>query len=400
MSLLHLIKYLLNINNYNKYIYYIKITKEDKEIYYLYKSLTTLITKYNRDITFDEYSLYVLQTFGNDYKPLLSLIESSVVSDEIIQDVLSDIVNKKAAFDIAQAAIEVSEGKRPITDLNGLLDQANGVAPSKADAFVTSNLEALSEHFAKQPGLRWRLDCLNRSIGSIRKGDFGFIFARPETGKTTFLASEVSHFAEQSSGPILWFNNEEQGEKVMLRIQQASLGLQLNELFESPKLNKEKFYELTKDNIKIIDSASIHKTMVHHLCKEYSPSLVVFDQIDKIKGFDGDRNDLRLGAIYIWAREIAKSFCPVIGVCQADGTGEGKKWLTMDNVADAKTSKQAEADWILGIGKTHEPGFEYIRHLNISKNKLTGDEDSDPSMRHGKMDVLIEPNIARYKDIL
>ena len=253
---------------------------------------------------------------------------------------------------------------------------------------------------SKQPGLRWRLDCLNRSIGSIRKGDFGFIFARPETGKTTFLASEVSHFAEQSSGPILWFNNEEQGEKVMLRIQQASLGLQLNELFESPKLNKEKFYELTKDNIKIIDSASIHKTMVHHLCKEYSPSLVVFDQIDKIKGFDGDRNDLRLGAIYIWAREIAKSFCPVIGVCQADGTGEGKKWLTMDNVADAKTSKQAEADWILGIGKTHEPGFEYIRHLNISKNKLTGDEDSDPSMRHGKMDVLIEPNIARYKDIL
>ena len=117
MSLLHLIKYLLNINNYNKYIYYIKITKEDKEIYYLYKSLTTLITKYNRDITFDEYSLYVLQTFGNDYKPLLSLIESSVVSDEIIQDVLSDIVNKKAAFDIAQAAIEVSEGKRPITEI-------------------------------------------------------------------------------------------------------------------------------------------------------------------------------------------------------------------------------------------------------------------------------------------
>jgi hypothetical protein len=45
-------------------------------------------------------------------------------------------------------------------------------------------------------------------------------------------------------------------------------------------------------------------------------------------------------------------------ICQADGTGEGQKWLTMSNVANAKTSKQAEADWILGIGKVNDPGYD------------------------------------------
>jgi len=107
---------------------------------------------------------------------------------------------------------------------------------------------------------------------------------------------------------------------------------------------------------------------------------------------------LRLGAIYIWARELAKVYCPVIGVCQADVSGENKKWLTMDNVANAKTSKQAEADWILGIGCIHQEGLEHVRYLHASKNKLSGDEDSDPTLRHGKCEVIIKPEIARYAD--
>jgi len=128
--------------------------------------------------------------------------------------------------------------------------------------------------------------------------------------------------------------------------------------------------------------------------------LIIFDQIDKITGFEADREDLKLGAMYQWARELAKEFdCPIIAVCQADGTGEGQKWLTMGNVANAKTAKQAEADWIVGIGKVPDTGYEAVRYLHASKNKLAGDEDSDPSLRHGKCEVLIKADIARYDDI-
>ena len=140
--------------------------------------------------------------------------------------------------------------------------------------------------------------------------------------------------------------------------------------------------------------------MVEKIVKRFNPSLIVFDQIDKIKGFVNDREDLRLGAIYIWARELAKMYCPVIGICQADGTAEGQKWLTMDHVANAKTSKQAEADWILGMGAIHAEGMQFIRYLHLSKNKLIGDEDTLTKLRHGRMEVLIQPEIARFKDIV
>ena len=71
----------------------------------------------------------------------------------------------------------------------------------------------------------------------------------------------------------------------------------------------------------------------------------------------------------------------------------------MGHVANAKTSKQAEADWILGIGRSNDEGLSYIRHFNISKNKLTGDKDTRPDMRHGRFDCVIKPEIARYLDV-
>jgi KaiC/GvpD/RAD55 family RecA-like ATPase len=402
MNLLYLIKYLLNITNYTKYRRYIKVNKEtDKEVYLLYKTLDKLIEKYNTTLSIDDYNLTVLTTLGNEYTSYLKIIEEGSINDELIEDTLQTIRDRSNAYDLAHLAIEVSEGRKTFEDILDFVDstQENKNHDTRKDPFVTTNLHELLERTTHSKGLRWRLAGLNRSLGSLRAGDFGFIFARPETGKTTFLASEATFFAHQTDSPILWFNNEEQGEKVMLRCEQAALGLTLQQIENDVSKNHENYINTTKDNLKIIDSASLHKSYIQHLVKEYKPALIIFDQIDKIKGFEADRNDLRLGAIYQWARELAKQHCPIIGVCQSDGTGEGKKWLTMDNVADSKTAKQAEADFIIGIGKTHDPGLENVRFLNISKNKLHGDVDSDPSLRHGKLEVLIQPNIGRYLDI-
>lgn len=224
-------------------------------------------------------------------------------------------------------------------------------------------------------------------------------------GKTTFLTDQVSFMSSQvpdvygEDRVILHFNNEEQGPKVRLRYIQATLGLPLSEIMRDLDGYYRQYVDLTGDRIKIIDSPSITKAQVERLCKKYKPALIIFDQLDKVGGFEADREDLRLGGIYQWAREIAKAYCPVIAVSQADGTGEGVKWLTMAHVANAKTAKQAEADWILGIGKQNKEGYESCRYLNISKNKLLGDDDSDPALRHGKIEVIIRPELARYADI-
>lgn len=338
------------------------------------------------------------------YESLFDNLKSYEPNETTVYQLIKSIVRAKKLRELSIASYEVAEGKKDfnhVVELISYFDKLEQVQEEQEeDPFVSSELAGLLAGSISTPGLRWRLASLNNTLGSLRPGDFGFIFARPETGKTTFLASEMSFMAGQTDRPILWVNNEEQGSKVQIRVYQAALGVPLENLKANPGSSQERYIKATKDNIKIVDRVGVHYHEIEKLCEKYKPALVLFDQIDKIKGFKADREDLALGAIYIWARELAKRFsCPVIGVCQADGTGENVKWLTMSHVANAKTSKQAEADWILGIGCIHDTGWEMMRFFNISKNKLLGDDDSDPKLRHGRWEVRIDPYCARYEDL-
>lgn len=406
MTELIIIKYLLNKLIYNKYISFIIIN--NKEL----NKLLLILNKLHESSSKEDSSVDDLELkFFSEY-PFLKPVEKEVFEGiferlrtlEIDTDRIEEYLKKQQevvnAHRLAELSLEVTEGYKSFQDILDHMEKLDVEKPMAEEIeFVTDDLELLHNQQIATKGLRWRMPCLNKSLGSLRKGDFGFVFARPETGKTTFLASEATHMVQQTDKPILWFNNEEQGEKVMIRCIQATLGVSQAQLFSNIAGYKQQYLDLTNRNLKIVDSASIHKNYVQKVCEAMEPSLIIFDQIDKIKGFEEARTDLTLGAIYQWARELAKTYAPVIGVCQADGQGEGVKWLNMGHVANAKTAKQAEADWILGIGKGNEEGMEYVRHLNISKNKLGGDEDSIPDLRHGKLDVIIKPEIARYEDI-
>jgi hypothetical protein len=384
------------------------LTKEIQPVY----SVLDNFQRQNKDevnLSVSDLANLLFSTSAKDkdyYLGVLDQLEKLEVSDATSHKLVQSILANKKLKEISLAAYDVTEGKLELDRMHelmkGFLEDQAAEEQGEEFEFITDDLEELVNGAIKQRGLRWRLSTLNQMLGSLRTGDFGFIFARPETGKTTFLASETTYMAEQlseSSGPIIWFNNEEQGSKVKLRCYQAALGLNMTQLMANLPENREAYLAKTKGKHMIFDAGMIHKNTVEKVCKQYKPSLIIFDQIDKIYGFSNDREDLRLGAMYNWARELAKEYCPVIAVCQADGTGEGQKWLTMANVANAKTSKQAEADWIVGIGKIHDPGYENVRYLHASKNKLIGDEDSLPDMRHGRKEVLINPAVARYEDI-
>jgi hypothetical protein len=381
-----------------------------KELYLLYQALSSFMGKHKRDTTCEELQVYFLTVYPAEkrevYNVLFDSITISQASEEIIGDLVQKIAQRKLLQNLAVKAFEASEGHVDMAKVHDAFSEVlessefDSTAQLTVVNFISDDLNVLYNEVFRSKGLRWRLKSLNQSLGSLRKGDFGFIFARPESGKTTFLASECTGFAGQTDRPIIWFNNEEQGQKVMIRCYQAALGLRLEQLLSNIKDATKKFHEITKGNIKIYDQARIDRSEAERIISANNPALVVFDQIDKIIGFAADRNDLELGEIYNWAREMAKSHCPVIGVCQADGTGEGQRWLTMSHVSNAKTSKQAEADWILGIGRQNSEDYESVRHFHVSKNKLLGDDDSISELRHGRWDVKILPDVARYEDFL
>jgi replicative DNA helicase len=339
------------------------------------------------------------------YAALFKTLQDTPITPDVGQGILKQIKERREALKLSEKAFRVAQGLDSVENLEEyikLWENKDDHQPTSDDDYVSLDLTELIEHAYAEQGLRWRLECLNKSLGSLRPGDFGFIFARPETGKTTFLASEItnmlSHGLSEGKGPIVWLNNEEQGAKVMLRIYQAYFGVTTAQLMSNVKKYRDEFMARFHGKFYLIDRASIDKRFVEKLVYKLKPSLVVYDQLTKIKGFKADRPDLQLGEIFQWARELAKGSHAAIGVSQADGTAERVRYLTMEHVANAKTAVQAEADWILGIGKDHD--MEYARFLNISKNKLLGDKDSLPDLRHGRFEVLIEPSVARYRDVM
>ncbi len=366
-----------------------------------YKKYSTKDTCSTEDLEICYLSSYRLSDAErSELRTLLDTIYNVTINEEAILNLLEEHRRRSLAGEIARTALDVEDGKSSVEDLLHLFSQYE-LKEIEDDAPVTVKMN-LSELYSSQvasQGLRWRLKFLNESFGSLRKGDFGFIFARPETGKTTFLASEISHMVQQTDGNILWFNNEEQGNKVGIRCFQAVLGLTTESLWGDLERNQKVYEMKTKDQIKIYDfedSSSISR--IEAILKTTNPALIIFDQIDKLKGFKAERKDLELKAIYQWAREIAKTYAPVIAVSQASGEAEDKLWLTMDMVDGSKTAKQGEADWILGIGKESDNTSRF-RYFNICKNKLLGDTDTLPEKRHGRAKVLIRAEVARYEDL-
>jgi len=250
VNYLYLIKTLFNYELYVKYRSHIKVDKDQKEIYYLFKALDQLMEKFNKDLSFEDFALWVQVNLGNDYNIYLNLIKETTADEDVLEEALATLKEKSLSYELAQLALSVSEGKASVSNILEFIPKfESSKQKEESSQFVTTSLTELYDESYKHPGLRWRLNALNQSLGSLRRGDFGFIFARPETGKTTFLASEVSYFAEQTTSNILWFNNEEQHRKVMLRIIQASLGITIQELSRDPAGYERIYREKTGDQI-------------------------------------------------------------------------------------------------------------------------------------------------------
>ena len=278
----------------------------------------------------------------------------------------------------------------------------------KDELFVSADLSAIADRITSS-GYEWRLDALNRSLGPLRTGNFVIVAARVEVGKTTFLASEVSYLAQQlpKDRPVVWVNNEEESSVVFFRIVQAALGQESKVIIADSKKAMTDYAALmggNKDKIRVTKDMNNVRDL-ETLFREVNPGLIIFDQLDKVDGFKSDeREDLKLGKIYKWARELARSYGPVIAASQLSASAVEMKdppFIGLDALRGSKTDKPGEADVVITIGKYKEPKSpeeEMIRTINVPKNKLPGGGSKQvESDRHGQFLVTIDPIRARFE---
>lgn len=411
---LNIIKILLYNNNYNKYYNYIynnnyldNIKINNKYIYKILLSLKELKEDSNKDHSIDDlinifYSLYPATTVADKeiYDDLFERIRSSTASEDTAQTLLESLREVFIARELSTHALDVSEARRPFKSLLERFQELVDEKPVTSEGVLYKpDLCAILDSKGVGKGLEWPLICLNKSIGPLHKGDFGWIFARPEVGKTALLVSIVCNALKQTTGNILWVNNEEATQNVYLRCFYNIFNCTRNDLVANMEYYQRESAKVGINRIQFCDDAAITKRDIEALIKNLEPELIVIDQLDKVHGFYNSTDyPLLMKIKYQWARETAKKWCPVIGTCQAGGQAEGKTWLDLDDADYSKTGKQGEADWIIGVGVNTNIGFENMRYLNVLKNKLGNGDNCDEQLRHGKFRTELDFKFSKYKD--
>ena len=319
--------------------------------------------------------------------------------------ILENMMEIRLTADVAGLLARFDDGsvKDIYREMSELFDQHKTDAKITGIDFIRTDIGELLKNDEDEDGLRWRMDCLNECMRPLRWGDFLIVAGRPDKGKTTFLASEVSHFATQLLGgqTVVWLNNEGPGQRVKQRLYQAAVGLTLSKMIEAHAAGDlvpmyDKLMGM-KDRMRVFDIHGMDTVSVERIIETNAAGVVVYDMIDKIRGFgDSARTDLGLEKMYDWARELCvKHQCVGIATSQISVEGDGLLFPTMPMLKDSKTGKQGACDVQIMIGASNEPGMQNIRGIGVVKNKLRREgKPQDPQAR-----VEFKPQIARFADV-
>jgi len=308
---------------------------------------------------------------------------------------IADVANRGAEGD---DSVDIGEIDRLLHEYH---DTAIKVEENDED-LVTDDFEELVAS-TTTAGLSWRLKDLNKSLGKLRKGNFMIVASRPDSGKTSLMASELSFMAAQleEEEDVIILANEEPGNALKKRIVCSALGITADEFDANPLAARDGIIKLYGriDKIKVYHNTSMDIKYVEKVLTANNPGLVIMDQYWRVHGYEkGSAGEVdRLGKMFKRARELASIYAPVIAVHQLDGAAEGMKYPGMNHLYGTKTVAQGDADAILLLGRCYEPGYEASRFLHVPKNKLSSE---DESMRNLKSEVVFHPEIARFESML
>lgn len=408
---LDLLKLLSLKDNYNKYNTYIKSDRLSIDIRNLYSELRGYYTETGEDtiVWSDLYTWYTTlkhPNIDNDKAEVLQTICTKLDSMTTPSNiVLSTFITRSFAAQIADTAGDIMDGDTKLTmeDVDELIQQYKREVKTtktvESDTNISSNdLESRLEDLKVDNKYDWRLNELQISLGPIKQGDFIIVGARPDGGKTTFLASEATNFAQQLKDDecILWFNNEERLEVVNMRQTQAALGWTQVEVQKDIKKSAELYYKTIGGDKRIItyDDSNISIDDIDRMLEQYNCKIIIIDQLWKVRGFEKEAgNDIvRYSKIAAHLRNIAKAHGPVIGTSQLDNQAENVWYPDMGMLYNSKTAVQGEADAIIMIGrdKNVHPNARYI---SAPKNKLPWGQST---YRNAGWAVTIDPDHARF----
>jgi hypothetical protein len=226
-------------------------------------------------------------------------------------------------------------------------------------------------------GLLWPHPKLNQSVGGLKGGRNGLIYAFVDSGKTSFGIQACGNFLIQINHDpdacIVYAGNEESADRVKFRLAQAMMG-HAGRWFHHPQNLRAAQIELSKhkfNQIKIFDGIN-HIKQIERLLDNHEPKIMFIDQGTKVAVPGHVTGEVGTGQILFGQyRDLAREFeCDIISLAQAAAVAENKEWLTVADLYGSKVAIPGELDYMIGIGRKISDDTKLdIRYFNVPKNK-------------------------------
>lgn len=276
---------------------------------------------------------------------------------------------------------------------------------------VRDRIEDILEEDENDTGFHWRLNCLNGSMRPLRAGDFGIIGARVDTGKSSFIASELTFMAPQvdqlypdRERTIVWFNNEGPGKRIKHRLYNAALEESTKELIKRKQAGTiyDDYVQALggRDLIYVFDVHDYTMSELEDIVKELDPAIVIIDMLDNVQADGqalngGTRTDQILEWLYQRARVWAVKYdCAVLATSQLSGEAEGEIYPKQSMLANSKTGKAGAADVIVMVGRSDSPDLQNSRFISLPKNK----KRRDGGVQDPRREVTFDGPRSIFKD--
>lgn len=372
-----------------------KLILKDYEVYFQ--------THETYKIDFSSFSVF----FFNERNPYLdnkSIIEYKDILERIAKaDITEDISSLIRSFEQQEfyrnLQVKIDRNVDIITvkqELDDFIDKTSILHDSSQ--IEEMDLKASLTYTDRSNGLQWRCNALRKHFnGGLIKSDFGIIAGFVDSGKTSFIASEISFMGQQigKDDYILWLSNEGDYKSILPRLYCATLNCtdqDLRKHQDSAILKYKEKMHGDSNRIVIKDIQGWAVKDIEKAIKKRMPRLLVIDLLDHVSGFNS-YNSKEQGSfevynkLYQWGREIATKYCPVLGVSQMNGDGEDEMYPSMSKLRGSRVDKQAAATFQLMIGSIINDNT--VRYLSMPKNKINNN-------RGWKVQVRFDAQRSRF----
>lgn len=272
-------------------------------------------------------------------------------------------------------------------ELSRLSQQAvRSKASATPDDYIKTSIGDLLSEVANDQGLKFRrITSLREHILGLQGGSSIAIAARPDKGKTSFIASVLTDFAPQvremygGDRPILWLNNEGSGKRIIPRVYQAALQKDLNEIILMSNAG-ELIPAYTAaiggvaDLIRVKDMHGASLAQIEQVIEAQRPAVVVADMLANFRLSSAVNGSNKADAVeqiwQEWRELMVRHDCIGLATVQISVEGGNMLYPPYSALKDSKTGIQGATDVILMLGSLDSPDAQSLRGLSSPKNKF------------------------------